>query len=163
MANAYLFTGSNMGNRLQNIEQASALIAELAGIVKKKSAIYETEAWGNTNQEDFLNQALLVETTLSPEALLEKVLWVETKIGRQRLVKWEPRIIDIDILLYDDVIFSSVDLIIPHPYLHERRFTLTPLTEIAPDIVHPVLKKTIFQLLQACTDTLAVKLYNHAL
>lgn len=163
MAEAYLFTGSNMGNRLLKIEESAKLISEQVGTIKKVSAIYETEAWGNPNQASFLNQALLVETDLPPDALLEKNLSIEHQMGRIRLIKWAPRIIDIDILLYDGLTLTSENLTIPHPYLHKRRFTLTALAEIAPNIVHPVLKKTILQLLDDCTDPLTVKPYDYAL
>jgi 2-amino-4-hydroxy-6-hydroxymethyldihydropteridine diphosphokinase len=160
MAKAYLFTGSNVGNRIKNIENAARLISEQAGKIVKASSVYETQAWGSTSQGAFLNQALLIETKLEPKELLKKILGIEQQLGRVRLIKWEPRIIDIDILLYENIIYSDSDLVIPHPYLPERRFTLTPLVEIARNVIHPVLNKTMQELLTECKDKLEVQIYK---
>jgi 2-amino-4-hydroxy-6-hydroxymethyldihydropteridine diphosphokinase len=153
----YLLIGGNVGDRLHNLQQAVITIDRTCGRVVRQSAIYETAAWGKTDQQSFLNQALLVETDLTAFQLLEKVLEAETLLGRVRKERYGPRIIDIDILLfnYDDI--SEPDLVIPHPELQNRRFALTPLAEIAPGYLHPVLGKTIRTLLEECKDELEVK------
>lgn len=156
MNKAYLLTGGNMGNREKNLARAKNLIGELAGKVTRASALYETAAWGKTDQPSFFNQALELETALSPKELLPVLLAIEKQLGRQRDEKYGPRIIDIDILLYGDQICNDPQLRIPHPELQNRRFALTPLAEIGPGLVHPVFKKSITELLAICTDTLEV-------
>lgn len=153
----YLHTGSNLGNRSENLAKAIQYIEQYIGKVVAKSKIYETEAWGVTDQPNFYNQALKVATTLNPTKILEKVLWIESEFfNRIREQKWAARIIDIDVLMYDDLIVETNDLIIPHPYLHQRNFVLIPLMEIAGEIEHPKLKQTIEELYWQSEDTLEV-------
>ena len=156
MNKAYLLTGGNMGNREKNLARAKSLIAEQAGRVTRASALYETAAWGKTDQPSFYNQALEIETSLSPKELLKVLLEIEKKLGRQREEKYGPRTIDIDILLYGDQIINDPHLRIPHHELQNRRFALTPLAEIGPGLMHPVFSKSITELLAICTDTLEV-------
>ena len=160
MNKIYLSLGSNEGNRIQWLQKAMDLIAARYGAVLTQSSVYETAAWGITAQPDFLNMVTYLETNQAPNELLETILGIETTLGRHRDVKWGPRIIDIDILFFNDEIIERPGLIIPHPYLHERRFTLTPLAEIAPDYVHPKLQKTITALLAECPDKLEVHKYK---
>ena len=157
---AYLLIGGNIGDREDALQKAGALIAEHCGEVKNKSAIYETAAWGITNQPAFLNQVLAIETKLTARQLIRRILNLEKMMGRVREEKLGPRIIDIDILLFNQEIYNLRFLIIPHPELQNRRFALQPLAEIAPDMMHPVLKKSITDLLQSCTDELPVKKIN---
>ncbi len=159
MNEAYLLTGGNIGDRLMNLQQACNKIEKEAGTVLKKSAIYETAAWGLTEQNHFLNQVLLISTSLSAEDLLQTLLHIEQQSGRKRLEKMGPRIIDIDILFYNNEIISSLNLTVPHPQIANRRFVLTPLNEIAPGFVHPGLEKTVAQLLEICSDNLEVRKY----
>jgi len=156
MNKAYLLTGGNLGNRLNNLSDARKLIEQYCGKIVQQSAIYKTAAWGFTDQPDFYNQALEIQTELHPKRLMQTLLTIEGQMGRKREIKFGPRIIDIDILLFNDEIIQQPHLAIPHPRLHERRFALTPLAEIAPNIIHPVLNKTIQQLLLESTDTLDV-------
>jgi len=156
MNTAFLLTGGNLGDRFQNLELAYKQIHQTCGQVSSASSIYKTAPWGVSEQPDFYNQALELQTFLAPDALMLALLSIEEKMGRKRAVKMGPRIIDIDILLMNDMIFNSSILTIPHPHLQERRFALTPLAEIAANVVHPVFKKTINELLHECTDTLAV-------
>lgn len=156
MNTAFLLTGGNLGDRLSNLEQAALLINVNCGDIIKQSSIYKTAAWGFKDQPDFYNQALQIQTTLLPEELMKNLLLVEEKLGRKRTIKMGPRIIDIDILLMDDFIINSSILTVPHPRLPERKFALTPLAEIASNVMHPVLHKSILELLDECTDDLPV-------
>jgi len=157
MNKAYLLTGGNEGDRYLNMQQARTNIEHICGQVLQVSSLYETAPWGKTDQADFLNQVLLIETTWTPWELLKVILQIEEKGGRIRKEKNAPRTIDIDILFYDHLIIDEPGLSIPHPRIAERRFVLEPLNEISPGYEHPVLHKTIHQLLLECTDELAVK------
>jgi 2-amino-4-hydroxy-6-hydroxymethyldihydropteridine diphosphokinase len=142
----FLALGSNMGNRLANLKAAiNNLTPQMT--VKNKSSIYETPPWGYTDQAAFLNQVVMVNTYLAPEALLAHLKRLETALGRVPNFQNGPRLIDIDILFFDDLVINTPPLMIPHPRLHERAFVLVPLAEIAPDLVHPVLRKPIHELL----------------
>jgi 2-amino-4-hydroxy-6-hydroxymethyldihydropteridine diphosphokinase len=157
MNKAYLLTGGNLGNRAAYLSEARALIITRCGEISKKSSLYETEAWGKSDQPAFLNQALEIKTALNAKQLMRRILKIEKSIGRTRKEKLGPRIIDIDILFYEDEIHQLPFLNIPHPEIQNRRFALMPLAEINPELIHPVLKKTITQLLEECTDKLEVK------
>ncbi|MES1215526.1 MAG: 2-amino-4-hydroxy-6-hydroxymethyldihydropteridine diphosphokinase [Bacteroidota bacterium] len=160
MNKTYLLTGGNMGDRQMNLELAKKEIGERCGKVTAASSLYETAAWGNTDQPHFLNQALEIETSLSAKQLIWKILKIEKKSGRIRKEKYGPRIIDIDILLFNEDVYDYPFLKIPHPELHNRRFALLPLSEIAAEIIHPVFNKTVAQLLTECKDELEVKKYS---
>ncbi len=153
----YLLLGSNKGNKLAFLSQACGNIVDKAGCIVQYSHIYLSEAWGEENQEEFVNQVVAIETTLSPQALITCLLSIEEEMGRIRVKKWMERIIDIDILYYDNEEINLPFLIIPHPQIANRRFTLVPLVELAPHFVHPVLKLTNEQLLTQCSDPLRVK------
>ena len=139
MNKAYLLTGGNEGDRYLNLQQARTNIELICGQLLQVSSLYETAPWGKTDQADFLNQVLLIETKWSPQALLKAILRIEEKGGRIRTVKNAPRTIDIDILFYDQLIIEEPGLTIPHPRIAERRFVLEPLNEISPGFDHPVL------------------------
>lgn len=157
MNTAFLLAGGNLGDRKETIAQAKDLIAEQCGAVVATSSLYETAAWGNTNQPAFLNQALQLETTLTARQLMRRLLKLEKLMGRVRKEKYGPRIIDIDILLFNNEVHNYPLLKLPHPEMQNRRFALLPLAEIAPTMVHPVLNKTAKQLLKECKDELEVK------
>jgi 2-amino-4-hydroxy-6-hydroxymethyldihydropteridine diphosphokinase len=150
----YLSLGSNLENRVYYLQKALFLLQENAGKLIKISPVYESPSWG-FEADDFLNLCVELETTLSPEALLEKVLQIETKLGRRRRAEtgYQPRTLDIDILYYDTLIQKNDSLELPHPELHKRRFVLRPLADIAPQFYHPVLKKDSRNLLQECKDS----------
>ena len=156
MNKAYLCLGGNMGNCLVNLKLAFAYINEKAGNIKQQSSIYQSEAWGMDNAPDFYNQVLEIETEFNADELMKVLLKIEEMLGRKREIKMGPRIIDIDILLMNDLVYQSGTVIIPHPHLAERRFALTPLAEIAGEKIHPVLHKTINELLAECKDELPV-------
>ena len=157
MMNVYLLLGGNLGDRQAYLKEAIAHIETEISPVVKASAIYETQSWGKTDSPDYLNQVILIQTELSAQTLLQKLLNIEWVIGRTREEKWGPRIIDIDILFYGDEIIDETDLQVPHPHLHNRRFTLDPLAELAPTLIHPILGKNILQLKDELTDSLVVK------
>ncbi len=157
MNNAYLLIGGNEGDRALHIKQAVANIEIFCGAVTRQSSIYETAPWGKADQPAFLNQALLVATALDAPSLMDVILQVEEKMGRKRMEKYGPRVIDIDILFFNDEIYNLTQLKIPHPEIQNRRFVLEPMHEIASTFVHPVLKKTIHELLGECKDKLSVK------
>jgi 2-amino-4-hydroxy-6-hydroxymethyldihydropteridine diphosphokinase len=160
MNTAYLLTGGNMGDREKNLATARDHINTQCGQIIKASLLYETAAWGNTDQPSFLNQALEIQTPLSARQLMRRLLKAEKTMGRVRKEKYGPRIIDIDMLLFNEEIHNYPLLKLPHPEMQNRRFALLPLAEIAPGIIHPGSKKTITELLNECPDTLEVKKYS---
>jgi len=142
----YLALGTNLGDRPGNLRSAvQALPPDV--IVLAESKIYETPPWGYADQPAFLNMAIKAETSLEPGALLKHLKNLETRLGRQQTFRYGPRQIDIDILFYDDLVLNSPALVIPHPHLHERAFVLVPLADLAPELLHPVLRRTIRDLL----------------
>jgi len=159
MAIAYLGLGSNLGHREANIASALKMLGQEARILKV-SSLYETEPVGYKDQPWFLNCACVLETELTPQALLKLAKTIEKNLGRKRTLRFGPRLIDIDILFYDDLILDSPDLVIPHPRLAERAFVLVPLKEIAPNLVHPLLGVTIEELLEGTESLERVRLYS---
>lgn len=153
---AYLLIGSNEGNRLQFLTTAKEQIEQFAGRIILTSSIYQTDAWGKENLPPHLNQALLIRTGLEPLELLNRLQQIETNLGRKKTEKWGIRKIDIDIIYFDNLIINHPQLQIPHPLMQNRRFVLSPLTEIAPNFLHPVLQKTNQELLQTLSDPLKV-------
>jgi len=159
MATAYLSLGSNLGHREANLASALKMLGREARTLKV-SSLYETEPVGYKAQPWFLNCACSVETDLSPQALLKLAKTIEKGLGRKPALRFGPRLIDIDILFYDDLILDSPDLVIPHPRLAERAFVLVPLKEIAPHLVHPLLGVTIEELFEGAEDLERVRLYS---
>jgi 2-amino-4-hydroxy-6-hydroxymethyldihydropteridine diphosphokinase len=148
--------GSNLGDRGKNLDDAVSAIDHSVGKVVQKSHFYLTEAWGKSGQPDFYNQVILVETIWNPLQVLDRLLEIEKGLGRERFVKWEARLIDIDILFCGDLVMDSERLKLPHPLIAKRNFTLVPLLELAPDLVHPTLGKTIQELYIETLDPLEV-------
>lgn len=156
---AYLSLGSNIGNRAEYLHDAITHLSEFGQIVAV-SSLYETEPVDFTDQAWFLNCAVAIETTDTPDALMSAVLQIERKIGRVRTAPKGPRTIDIDILFYDALIIYRPELTIPHPAMHQRRFVLEPLAEIAPTAVHPILNKTVNELLRSLPEGQCVRKYK---
>jgi 2-amino-4-hydroxy-6-hydroxymethyldihydropteridine diphosphokinase len=159
MNNAYLLTGGNLGKREDYLSTARELIVQQCGPVMAISSLYETAAWGNTEQPAFLNQALHIHTALNARQLMRHILKIEKMMGRTREEKYGPRLIDIDILLFNNEKHQYHFLKVPHPEMQNRRFVLVPMTEIAPELIHPVLHKSMLALLNECPDALAVTKY----
>jgi 2-amino-4-hydroxy-6-hydroxymethyldihydropteridine diphosphokinase len=157
MNTIFLLLGSNLGDRNLFLQQAIQHITNGVGPIIKTSSVYETQSWGKTDSPDYLNQVIQLQTELSAQEVLQKILDIELVMGRIREEKWGSRIIDIDILFYNSVFVNEPGLQIPHPELHKRRFTLEPLAEIAPTFIHPVLNATILQLKNELKDSLVVK------
>lgn len=156
----YLLLGSNLGKKKEQINTAVELIGERIGKVTALSSFYETEPWGFDSDDLFLNMAVEITTLLSPEEVIRKTSQIEDQCGRKRSDVYSSRTLDIDILFYDDVVLDKDDLKIPHPRLQERRFVLVPMAEIAPELVHPVFRKTMRELLQGCPDQKGVRLFE---
>lgn len=157
MNDVFLLLGSNLGDRKLLLQTAIEKIAKRVGRIQKESAIYETQSWGKTDEPDYLNQVIFLKTGLPANIVLSEILGIEADMGRKRDEKWGSRLIDIDILFYNEEIIKQDGLQIPHPELHNRRFTLEPLAEIAPDFVHPQLQKSMLRLKKELTDSLIVK------
>lgn len=157
MIDVFLLLGSNLGDREMFLRQAVDKISQALGPIAKASGLYETQSWGKTDLPDYINQVIVVQTDLPAQNVLETVLAIETEIGRVRHEKWGSRIIDIDILFYGDEVIEEPGLTVPHPQLHNRRFTLEPLGEIAPKLFHPVIRKNVETIKKELTDSLVVK------
>lgn len=146
---AFIGLGTNMGNKVENLKEALTQLEQANITIMKQSSILETAPWGGVEQDSFLNQVVEVETWLTPDSLMQTLLAIETNMGRVREIKWGPRLIDLDILFIEQAQIYTDSLIVPHPYVAERSFVLQSLVEIAPHFVHPVLKKSMRQLLEA--------------
>jgi 2-amino-4-hydroxy-6-hydroxymethyldihydropteridine diphosphokinase len=160
VSSIYLLLGGNQGERVSVLAKASQLLAEQLGTIIASSPLYETAAWGKTDQPDFLNQAIHIDTKFSPVESLAIIHDIEQLLGRQRTEHWGQRTLDIDILFYEDEVIHSSRLVIPHPEVQNRRFALIPLKAIAAELVHPVLGKNISTLLDECPDKLEVFLFE---
>lgn len=164
MATAYLSFGSNLGDRLQFLKEAIRKTGGSEKVsVEKVSPIYETQPVGYEDQRWFLNLVVGIQTSLEPVPLLQFLLSIEDQMGRKREREWGRRNIDLDILLYDERVVDSAQLTIPHPRMHERRFVLTPLAQIAPGLLHPLLKKKVEELVKSCEDKSVVRLYSETI
>jgi 2-amino-4-hydroxy-6-hydroxymethyldihydropteridine diphosphokinase len=153
----FLLLGSNKGDRKSNFSQSRKLLTKSGIAIKEQSSLYLSPPWGYIYQPYFLNQVIKVATSLPPQSLLDTCLEIENKMGRLRKQRYGQRVIDIDLLYYNQEIIENPSLIVPHPRLHLRRFTLVPMTELSPDFIHPLLKDTQKKLLEKCTDTLPVR------
>jgi len=159
MHQAVLLIGGNLGDREKLIQQAHRLLSAL-GEITAASSLYETEAWGEASEGNFLNQALLLQTTKSPKDLLQATQAIENELGRTRELRWGNRTMDIDIIYFDDLVYQDEALTLPHPMLAERNFVLVPLVEILPDLIHPVFQLSQKELLHVCKDVSKVNVYR---
>lgn len=157
MKGIFLLLGTNLGDKLKNLQQAKDILGGNEMSIIDYSSIYKSAPWGNEDQDWFLNLILRVDTIHDPHSLLDVCLKTEQQMGRQRIEKWGSRIIDIDLLYYDNYELETEDLTLPHPAIQMRRFTLMPLTEIAPDEIHPLLNLSHEELLAICPDKLSCK------
>ena len=157
MNTVYLLLGSNMGDSEQMLAVATSMIEKNIGKLEKSSSIYRTAAWGKEDQPDFLNQIIIVSSSLSSSTVLKKMFVIEKEMGRVRTTKNAARVIDIDMLFFNDEIIQTENLTVPHKQIQNRRFVLVPLAEITPDFIHPVLKKSSLELLSICSDKLNVQ------
>ncbi len=160
MKGIYLLLGSNLGNSRRLLNEAIDLIELTVGKVINSSAVYKTKAWGIEDQPDFLNQVVEVESDFEAAVILKIINEIEEKLGRVRYAKWHSRIIDIDILYYANDIIDTEKLKVPHPENQNRKFVLVPMSEIAPDFIHPVLKLSQKEMLENCSDKLEVIISN---
>ncbi|WP_107822504.1 2-amino-4-hydroxy-6-hydroxymethyldihydropteridine diphosphokinase [Mangrovibacterium marinum] len=158
MAKLFLLLGGNLGDKEQIFSKARHRLQEELGAIIEVSSIYETEPWGFDCEDLFWNQVLVIETKLLPVEVLKFTKAIELELGRiRKAARYSSRLIDIDLLFYDDLVFHEPDLELPHPRMIDRRFVLEPLAEVAADFVHPVFKQSIIGLLEDCSDSLAVK------
>jgi 2-amino-4-hydroxy-6-hydroxymethyldihydropteridine diphosphokinase len=157
MNKTYLLLGSNIGKSQQQLATAIQIIKKNIGKITRHSKLYVTAAWGNTDQPDFLNQVIIVETKLDALQTMKTILSIEKEMGRIRTVKNAPRVIDIDILFFNKEIIKQQNLVVPHPQIQNRRFVLIPLNELSPNFIHPVFQQSIHYLLKNCKDDLDVK------
>lgn len=158
--NVFISLGGNLGNTLEIFKNSYLEIEKKIGPIRIFSKIYQTAAWGKTDQADFLNQVISLETDLDPEKIMSELLAIELFFGRRRDEIWGPRILDLDILFVGNKLVQSENLDIPHPQIAHRRFVLIPMVEIAPNFFHPVLQRTMSELLQQTSDLQSVKLIN---
>ena len=161
MSKVYFVVGGNLGDREKYLEKTKSLISERIGYILRSSSVYESEPWGFEHEQNFLNQVLIVDTQLSPAALLLEISFIEGILGRERVSGgYNPRTVDIDILFYDRQVILSPSLIIPHKFMHKRLFVLTPLAELVPDYIHPLFSVTVKELLASCDDLTKVWKYQ---
>jgi 2-amino-4-hydroxy-6-hydroxymethyldihydropteridine diphosphokinase len=159
--NIFLSLGSNLGDRLANLQKGIVFLENQIGMISAKSAVYETSAWGKEDQSNFLNQAIQLESKLSPEELLAKIHVIEKSMGRIQTEKWSERIIDMDLIYFGGRIINTPNLVVPHPLMTQRKFVLIPLAEISPEFIHPQLQKSNAALLHECRDDLAVNIFTN--
>jgi len=160
MNRTYLLIGSNEGDRIHHMSTAREMVKDKIGKITASSQLYETAAWGKHDQPDFLNQVLLVNTLLPAATCLKEILLIEKRMGRIRTKKNDPRIIDIDILFFNDDIINDVHLSVAHPELQNRKFVLIPMNELSPGLIHPVLHRSMRDLLSTCKDELEVRVFQ---
>ncbi len=160
--NAIIIGGGNLGDRMGYLIEAERIISTLIGSIQLKSGVYESESWGFESDDSFLNQVFVVRTKLSPEFLLDKLLTIEKMLGRERNLEksYQSRTMDLDILFYNELVYESNRLIIPHPRIAERNFVLSPLVEIMPNFIHPITGFSILEMIKRCNDQSIVKVYE---